>query len=135
MKRSTPMLVAVLAAVVLAVSGAVATPASAAGNPVIQDCYTHGKLTRSYPPAQLKQALHSMSAYIKQYTSCQTVIESALQNPQKVTDNGTGGGGGGSSISTGLIVVIIVVVVAIVAFGALLMRRRRTPGDDGEGGP
>jgi hypothetical protein len=135
MKRLKLLSALVLTGAALAVCGTVATPALAAGNAVIQDCYTHGKLTRSYPPQQLKQALHTMSAYIKQYTACQNVIEDALQNPRKVTNNGTGGGGGGSSISTGLIVVMIVVVVAIAAFGALLMRRRRTPGDHREGGP
>ena len=127
MKRSTPLLGAVLAAAALAVCGAVAAPAMAAGNPVIQDCYSHGKLTKSYTPPELRKALHSMSSYVKQYTNCQTVIETALQNPSKVKANGTGGGGG-SSISTALIIVIVVVVLAILAFGGLLIRRRRALG-------
>jgi hypothetical protein len=124
MKRSTPLLATVLAALALAVAGVAAAPALAAGNPVIQDCYTHGKLTRAYPPPQLRTALHSMSSYVKQYTNCQTVIEAALQNPDSLKSNGTGSGGG-SSISTGLIVVIVIVVVAILAFAGLLIRRRR----------
>jgi hypothetical protein len=64
-----------------------------------------------------------MSSYIKQYSNCQSVIETALSNGT-VTANGTGKSGG-SSISTPVIVVIVVVVVAIVAFGVLLIGRRR----------
>jgi ABC-type phosphate transport system substrate-binding protein len=124
MKRTTPLLAAVLTTAALAVSGLAAAPVSAAANPVIQDCYSHGKLTRTYSSPQLRGALHSMSAYIKQYTNCQTVIEAALQNPDSLQSNGTGSGGG-SSISTGLIVVIVVVVAAILAFVAVLFRRRR----------
>jgi hypothetical protein len=134
MRRSKLLCALVLIGAALAVCGTAATPALAAGNAVIQDCYTHGKLTRSYPPKELRQALHSMSAYIKQYTACQNVIEDALQNPDSVKNNGTGSGGG-SSISTGLIIVIVVVVVAILAFGALLLRRRRTLGGGGDDGP
>jgi hypothetical protein len=134
MRRVKLLPALMLTGVVLAVCGGSATPALAAGNPVIQDCYTHGKLTRTYTPQQLRTALHSMSTYIKQYTSCQNVIEDALQNPSKVTDNGTGSGGG-SSISTGLIIVIVVVVVAILALVAVLLRRRRALGGGGEDGP
>jgi hypothetical protein len=123
MKRPTLLLATALTAVALAVSGG-AAPAMAAGNPVIQDCYTHGKLTQSYTRPQLRQALHSMSSYIKQYTNCQTAIQNALQNPNGVKANGTGGGNG-SSISTWLIVVIVVVALAIVAFAGMLIRRRR----------
>jgi hypothetical protein len=124
MKRTTLLLAAVLTTAALAVSGLAAGPALGAGNAVIQDCYTHGKLTKSYSPPELRTALHSMSSYIKQYTNCQTVIEAALQNPDSLKSNGTGSGGG-SSISTGLIVVIVVVAVAILAFVGLLIRHRR----------
>lgn len=127
MKRPTLLLAAVLTAAALAISGAAAVPALAAGNPVIQDCYTHGKLTQTYSKAELNRALHQMSSYIKQYTNCQTAIQNALQNSSGVKANGTGGGGG-SSISTGLIVVIVVVALAIVAFAGMLIRRRRALG-------
>ena len=119
MRRCTLLLATVLTAASLAVSGVAATPALAAGNAVIQDCYSHGKLTKTYPAPELRQALHSMSSYVKQYTNCQTVIETALQNPSSVKANGTGGGGG-SSISAGLIIVIVVVVLAILAFGGVI---------------
>jgi ABC-type phosphate transport system substrate-binding protein len=127
MKRSTLLLATVLTAASLAVSGVAASPALAVGNPVIQDCYTHGKLTQSYSRSELQHALNHMSSYIKQYSNCQSAIEAALQNATGVQANGSGGGGG-SSISTGLIIVIVVVALAIVAFGALLIRRRRALG-------
>lgn len=127
MKRPTLLLATVLTATALAVSGAAAAPALAAGNPVIQDCYTHGKLTQTYSKAELNRALHQMSSYIKQYTNCQTAIQNALQNPNDVKANGTGGSGG-SSISTGLIIVIVIVALAIVGFVGVLIRRRRALG-------
>jgi ABC-type phosphate transport system substrate-binding protein len=101
-----------------------AASAAQAGNAVVNDCFAHGKLTHQYSKAELKHALAVMSSSVKQYSSCQSVIENALANPESVQANGTGGGGG-SSISTGLIIVIVVVVLAIVTFGGLLIRRRR----------
>jgi hypothetical protein len=120
------LLAALLAGLVLAVSGTVATPALAAGNPVVQDCFDHGKLTQTYTKAELNRALTVMSSYVKEYSDCQSVIETALASGKlKPNGGGTGKGGGGSSISTPVIIVIVVVVLAILAFGALLIRRRR----------
>jgi hypothetical protein len=126
MRRATMLLAALLTGAVLAVSGPGATPAFAAGNAVVSDCYSHGKLTKTYTKAELRHALSVMSSYIKQYSNCQSVVQNALATGE-VTVNGGGGdsGGGGSSISTAVIVVIIVVVLAIVAFAGLLIRRRR----------
>jgi hypothetical protein len=123
MRRATMLLAALLAGAVMAVSGPVATPAFAAGNPVVADCYSHGKLTETYTQAELRHALAVMSSYIKQYSNCQSVIENALATGT-VAANGTGNSGG-SSISTPVIIVIVVVVLAIVAFVGLLIRRRR----------
>jgi hypothetical protein len=134
MRRIKLLCALVLTGGALALAAGAATPALAAGNPVIQDCYTHGKLTRSYTEQQLTYALHHLSAYIKQYTACQNVIQDAVLHSGKVKSNGTGGGGG-SSISTGLIIVIVVVVLAILAFGLALLRRRRTLGDRGGDAP
>jgi hypothetical protein len=126
MRRVMMLLAAVLTGAVLAVSGPAVTSASAAGNPVVSDCYSHGKLTKTYTKAELRHALAVMSSYVKQYSNCQSVIENALVSG-KVTVNGGGGSGegGGSSISTPVIIVIVVVVLAIVAFAGLLIRRRR----------
>jgi hypothetical protein len=158
MRRATMLLAALLTGAVLAVSGPAVTPAFAAGNPVVQDCFSHGKLTKTYTKAELRQALAVMSSYIKQYSNCQSVVQNALASG-KVTVNGGGGGGtgggGGSSISTAVIIVIVVVVLAIVSFAGLLIRRRRrlaarsladapteviapdrrATGDGGDGGP
>ena len=117
------LLAALLTGAVLAVSGPGVTPAFAAGNPVVADCYSHGKLTQTYTKAELRHALAVMSSYIKQYSNCQSVVENALANGT-VSANGTGKSGG-SSISTPVIIVIVVAVLAIVAFAALLIRRRR----------
>jgi len=123
MRRRTALLATLLAGGVLAVSGSAVTPAFAAGNPVIQDCFSHGKLTKTYSKAELRHALATMSTYIKQYSDCQSVVENALATGS-VKPTGTGKGGG-SSISTPVIIVIVVVLLAIVAFGGLLVRRRR----------
>jgi hypothetical protein len=127
MRRATMVLASLLTGAVLAVSGPAVAPALAAGNPVVSDCFSHGKLTKTYTKAELSHALTVMSSYIKQYSDCQSVVQNALASGE-VTANGGGGttGGGGSSISTPVIIVIVVVVVlAIVAFAGLLIRRRR----------
>jgi hypothetical protein len=158
MRRATTLLAALLTGAVLAVCGPAATPAFAAGNPVVTDCYDHGKLTQPYTKAELRHALAGMSSYIKQYSNCESVIQNALATGGGVSANGTGKSSG-SSISTPVIIVIVVVVLAIVAFAGLLFRRRRrmsaadstadaptrviepdrpAPGDDdrgGDGGP
>ena len=118
------LLAALLTGAVLAVSGPAATPAFAAGNPVVQDCFSHGKLTQTYTKAELRHALSVMSSYIKQYSDCQSVVQNALANGGGVKATGSGKGGGGSSISTAVIIVIVVVVLAILAFAGLLIRRR-----------
>jgi len=126
------LLAALLTGVVLAVCGPAVTPALAAGNPVVQDCYVHGKLTKPYTTAELRHALAAMSSYIKQYSNCQSVIQNALAQ-HSVKSTGTGKGGG-SSISTPVIIVIVVVVLAIASFAGLLIRRRRRLGDRGSAG-
>ena len=118
------LLAALLTGAVLAVSVPAVTPAVAAGNPVVSDCFSHGKLTQTYTKAELRHALTGMSSYVKQYSNCQSVIQNALANGGGVKATGAGEGGG-SSISTGVIVVIVIVVLAIAAFAALLIRRRR----------
>jgi hypothetical protein len=124
MRRSSQLLLAVFAALLIAVPAAAAQHTVPAGNAVLSDCDQHGALSQHYTHAQLSQALTQMPTWMKQYTTCQSVIQTALANG-KVSANGAGQGGGGSSISTGVIVVIVVVVLAIVLFAGLLIRRRR----------
>jgi hypothetical protein len=124
MRRVMMLLAALLTGTALAVSGPAVTPALAAGNPVVSDCFSHGKLTQTYTKAELRHALAVMSSYVKQYSNCESVVQDALANGGGVEATGTGKSGG-SSISTAVIVVIVVVVLAIVAFAGLLIRRRR----------
>jgi hypothetical protein len=123
MRRATMLLATLLTGAVLAVCGPAVTPAFAAGNPVVADCYSHGKLTQTYTKAELRHALAEMSSYIKQYSNCQSVVETALATGT-VSATGTGKSGG-SSISTPVIIVIVVVALAILGFTGLLIRRRR----------
>ena len=118
------LLAALLTGAILAVSGPTVTPASASGNPVVSDCFSHGKLTQSYTKAELRHALAVMSSYVKQYSDCESVVQNALADGGGVKATGTGKSGG-SSVSTAVIVVIVVVVLAIVAFAGLLIARRR----------
>lgn len=127
MRRSLQLLLALLAAALLVAPVAAAKHAVPSGNAVLADCDQHGALTTQYTHAQLSQALAVMPTWMKQYTSCQSVIENALANGGGVKATGTGKSGG-SSISTAVIVVIVVVVLAIAAFAGLLIRRRRRLG-------
>ena len=101
------------------VSGAKAT----LGNTVINDCQDHGQLTKTYPKAQLRDALAVMSPTTKQYSNCYDVIESALLHDTKA--GGGGSGGSGSSTTTIVIIVVIVLILLAVIFGGLAVRRRR----------
>jgi hypothetical protein len=144
MSSARRLLALLCALVALAVPAAVATPALAAGNAIINDCQSNGQLTHAYTVAQLRHALAVMPATVKQYTSCFDVIQNALVSARK--HGGTapaGGGGGGSSfLPTWLIIVIVVVVLAAVTFGAVAIRRRRVgaadagaPGSDPDEAP
>lgn len=127
------LLALVCALAALAIPAAVATPALAAGNKIINDCQTNGQLTHPYTVKQLRHALAVMPATVKQYTSCSDVIQSALVSARKhggtLPKNGTSSGS--SFLPTWLIIVIVVVVLAAVTFGALAIRRRRGGGGGG----
>lgn len=109
-------------------------PAAAlAGSPVTTDCYRHTMLTRHYTVAQLRAALATMPADVKEYTSCYTVIEDQLfhQLGKPVPGSGDQSGGGssgssgGSFISTPLLVALIVIVVGGAGFTYAAWRRGR----------
>jgi hypothetical protein len=138
-------LLALVCVVVFAIPAAVATPALAAGNAIINDCQSNGQLTHPYTVKQLRHALAVMPATVKQYTSCFDVVQSALVSARKHGGTAPAGSGGGSSsfLPTWLIIVLVVVILAAVTFGAMAIRRRRMGGDgfdptdgpDGPGGP
>ncbi len=87
MRRSLQLLLALLAAALLVAPVAAAKHAVPSGNAVLADCDQHGALTTQYTHAQLSQALAVMPTWMKQYTSCQSVIENALANGGGVKAN------------------------------------------------
>ena len=57
-------------------AGGFLVPAAAAGlSPAVQDCNSHGQLTRHYTVAELRNALETMPVEIKEYTDCADVIQ------------------------------------------------------------
>jgi len=105
-----------------------AVRAASAPNP-LDDCSKQGQLTHTYSPAELRHALATMPADVKEYTDCYDVINRALLAAVGgVHDNG-GGGSGGSFLPTPVIVVLIVLLLAAATLGALALRRRRQGGD------
>lgn len=116
-----------------------ATPALAGGpNAVIADCTVHGQLTGTYSAAELKNALATMPATVKEYTSCYDTIQAALlkQVGQQQGSSGSSGqpGSGGGFLSTPVIVVLVVLALIAAAFAALAIRRRSAAPPGGPGG-
>jgi hypothetical protein len=127
--------VACAVAALAAVSVSAVPAVAATGNPVINDCQTHGRLTQSYSLTELRHALAVMPASVKQYTSCADVINQGIL---AVSHGKTTGpkGGGGSFLPTPVIVILVVLILAGVTFGALAIRQRRagSPSDGPPGG-
>jgi hypothetical protein len=118
---------AVIAAVaVLAVGLLAAAPAPAALSGAVADCNTHTRLTQTYTAAELRTALNTMPADVKEYTDCYDVIQRALlADIGGIKANDSGGGDGGSSfLPTPLLIVLGVLVVAAGVFAVIARRRR-----------
>jgi len=116
---------------VLCALGAVSEPvflesAAAAGlSGPVQDCNTHAQLTRHYTVAQLRGALATMPADIKEYTNCADVIQRALlAELGGLHGHGGSGQGGGSFLPTPLIVLLGLLVVGGGGFAVYAGRRR-----------
>jgi hypothetical protein len=119
-----------LAALVLAL------PATASiGSAALSDCNAHDTLTKTYSVAQLRNALATMPATMKEYTDCQDVITRALNTALGNGGNGggSGSGGGGSSFPTAVVVILVLLALAAATFGAFEVRRRRAGADGGAG--
>lgn len=131
----------VLGALVL--GGLASRPALASQAAAVADCNAHNRLTRHYSVAELRGALSTMGADVKEYTNCYDVIDSTLlaqiggsRHPGAAAP---GGGSGGSFLSTPVIVVLVLLGLAAVTLGAIAVRRRgasaagpnRGGGDDG----
>ena len=113
--------VAVLAAGLLA-----AAPASAKLSGAVADCNTHTRLTQTYTAAQLRTALNTMPADVKEYTDCYDVIQRALlADIGGIKADGSGSSDGGSSfLPTPLLIVLGVLVVGAGVFAVIAYRRR-----------
>ncbi len=133
--RSRIALLGALALVVCAFALPAPPAAFASAAQVIADCNAHARLTRTYSIADLREALATMSADVKEYTDCPDVIERALLAAlSKKGEDGTPVSSQSSSSSflpTPLIIVIVVLALAAATFAALAIRRRR----EGGGGP
>jgi hypothetical protein len=106
--------------------------AGAAQSPVLADCGVHGQLTHDYTLAQLRTALVSMSADLREYGNCYDVIERAIVAKLAATKGNGGAGSGGSSsggsfLPTPLLIVLIALVVGAGGFGVAALRRRSGP--------
>jgi len=116
------------AASVLA-AGVSAPGAVAAVSPVIADCNSSGHLTRHYTVVQLRTALNTMPADVKEYTDCYDVIQqqllTQLSGGRAASAPAPSSGGGGSFLPTPLLVVLVVLVIGAAGFGIVAVRRRR----------
>jgi hypothetical protein len=104
----------------------VATPlAAAAPSPVIVDCTSHNRLTQTYTVSQLRNALATMPADVKEYSSCPDLIQRALDQ-QLGGLHATGGSSssGGSFLPTPVIVILVLLLLAGAGFAVAAMRRR-----------
>ena len=103
----------------------VASAAAAGLSRPVADCDAHARLTHKYSVAQLRSALATMPADVKEYTNCGDVIQQALlAELGSLHGRGGPGQGGGSFLPTPLIVVLGLLVVGGVAFAAFATRRR-----------
>ena len=115
----------IAAAALLAVCLLAAAPASARVSKAVIDCNTNTRLTHTYTAAQLRTALNTMPADIKEYTNCYDVIQRALLadiGGIKADAGGTGGGGS-SFLPTPLLIVLGVLVVGAGGFAVIARRR------------
>lgn len=130
--RRTLVLIGLAAVLSTGASALLSAPASAAGlSPAVADCNAHTSLTRHYTAAQLRAALNTMPADIKEYSNCYDVIQrTLLAQLGSVHDSNSGGpgGSGGSFLPTPVIVVLVILALAAATFGAMALRRRGSAG-------
>jgi len=101
--------------------------AAAAQSSVIANCNANGRLTQQYSIGQLRAALTTMSADVKEYTDCYDVIRRGLLaqlGNQRSSAPAPGSSSGGSFFSAPVIGLIALLVLAAAIFGALALRRR-----------
>src|SRR5947209_14146160 len=111
------MRIAAVCAATIVVAGAPAGSLAAGLAAPVADCNAHAALTHQYSVQQLRNALATMPADVKEYTNCSDVIQRALL-AQLGALHGSGGSGtgGGSFLPTPLIVVLGLLVVGGAGF-------------------
>jgi hypothetical protein len=125
MRKAASLLAVALPLVALA--GAPAAASAAGLSAPVVDCNTHARLTHRYTVAQLRNALATMPADIKEYSDCGDVIQRQLlaQLGGLHGNGGSGtGSGGGSFLPTPVIVVLALVLLGGAGFAAYAWRRR-----------
>lgn len=109
----------------LLLGAAMAGSALAAPDPATVDCTTHNRLTRQYSAPELQHALATLSAEVKEYTSCPDVLQRALDaRLSGIHLNGGSGSSGGAFFPAPVLVMLIGLLLVGAAFGALHLRRR-----------
>lgn len=119
----------ILAAIFCALAFAVPANAAPASGPTA-DCNVHQQLTGHYTVSQLRNALTTMPAEIKEYTDCYDVIQRQLLTQLgKPTGTGTNASStsGSSFLPTPVIVVLVLLILVAVTFGAVALRKRLGP--------
>ena len=106
---------------------AAASSALASGAQVLADCNATSRLSRTYSTADLRAALRTMPADIKEYTDCYDVIKraelaqiSGVQSGERTASESSGG----SFLPAPLIVALVLLVLAAGGFGIMAIRRR-----------
>jgi hypothetical protein len=117
-----------LALVAVAAMLGTALPAAAGADaPAVTDCTVHLRLTHHYTVAELQSAIATMSATVREYTSCSDVLQQALNAELAGHSVGGGSGGsGGSFLPLPLLLAILVVLLVGGGYGVAAARRRRT---------
>ena len=116
----------ILAAIFCALALAGPAAAAPASGPTA-DCNVHQQLTAHYTVSQLRRALATMPAEIKEYTDCYDVIQRQLLTQLgKSTGTGTNASStsGGAFLPTPVIVALVLLSLIVVTFGAIALRRR-----------
>jgi hypothetical protein len=75
-----------------------ASVASASTDAILKDCNDDGALSGNYSKSDLQGALANIPADLKQYSSCESIINAALL--KKITKPSGGGGSGGKGGSS-----------------------------------
>lgn len=124
MSRRSLVALVVSCALVAGLGCSLAGVASGATPNPTADCSAHGRLTQQYTAAELRQALATLPADVREYTPCFDELTAALL---AAVHGGKGGGGGSGSglLSTPVIVIVVVLVLAAATLAAIAVRRRR----------